>query len=104
MESHLKRLLKNATQRKSAHVTCHASKGSSESQLRALDSYFGKLGNVNKPILDDSNVKIEALAKSDVFKLQRGLDLQDAYLGKLKEGNGWSGMYNCLSFIPTIWL
>lgn len=89
-EGHLKGFLKNATHRKSAQVICHASKDSSESQMRALDSYFGKLGDVDKTFLDDSNVKIEALAKSDVFKSQRGLDLQDAYLGKLKEGNGMS--------------
>ncbi|KAF8011329.1 hypothetical protein BT93_J1819 [Corymbia citriodora subsp. variegata] len=89
-ENHLKHLLKNATHRKSAHVTCHASRDSSESQLRALDSYFGKLGDVYKTFLDDSNEKSKALAKSDDFKSQSGLDLQDAYLGKLKEENGMS--------------
>lgn len=102
-ESHPKRLWKNATHRKSKNITCHASRDSSESQLRELDSYFGKLGDVDKPVLDDSNVKIDALAKSDVFKSLRELDLQDAYLDKLKEENGMSGMCDCLFFIPTIW-
>ncbi|XP_030452174.1 RHOMBOID-like protein 9, chloroplastic isoform X2 [Syzygium oleosum] len=101
-ESHPKRLWKNATHRKPKHVTCHASRDSSESQLRELDSYFGKLGDVDKPVLDDSNVKIEALAKSDVFKSLRELDLQDAYLDKLKEENGMSdtNSRDCTSSSP----
>ncbi|XP_030536704.1 RHOMBOID-like protein 9, chloroplastic isoform X1 [Rhodamnia argentea] len=90
-DGHLKRLVKNAPHRKSAHVTCHASNDSSESQLRALDSYFGKLGDVDKPVLDDdSSVKIEVLGKSDLFKSERGLDLRDAYLGKAEGGKGMS--------------
>ncbi|KAI3412731.1 Rhomboid domain-containing protein [Psidium guajava] len=82
-DSHLKRLIKNDTHRKSEHIRCHASNDRSERQLRALDAYFGKHGDVDKPDLDDdSSAKIEVL--------ERGLDLRDAYLGKLECRKGVS--------------
>lgn len=73
----------------------YASTGTSEKQLRLLDSYFGKLqGNANQASSDSCKTKTELHDKSGQINAKEELEHLDSYLGKLNKGK-----ISCLEYL-----
>ncbi|KAA8547816.1 hypothetical protein F0562_004245 [Nyssa sinensis] len=94
---HLRLGSDNASQREKVLCTVRPAleSSSAEKQLRALDSYFGKLqNNTNRNSSDSLNKRESFLNRSHQFKAKKGLRSLDDYLGKLNKD---AKSKNCVS-------